>query len=240
MPLNANRTSADFTFKHTGQVDEYGASVGDIAVVQGNFDSRAIDNLNDINNIKNTMKSVSDSDSGADNIGATAITGLGAANTIQGILEALASLGIGVLPGDNTLTEAKMVSAMKKQSGGVAEYDTVATHLADNATAHTPENPIAPTLINSWVNYGAGYSTAKYWKDTMGIVHCAGLIRSGTLAQPAFVLPVGYRPLLGAGFATQANDAFSYIRVGSNGDVVVQVGNTANVSLDAISFRAGV
>jgi hypothetical protein len=261
MPLSVNRET--FTFNHTGQVDEYGASVGDIATVQGNFDSRAEQNLTDINNIKdyiigelvpdinskdtaqtealNTHKSSGDHDgryyqktevddkdnviyyeldgkitthqssgdhdgryftkaelsstvnesSGADLIGATAISGV-TGETVQIILEslknntslvneslALHKLGSSTdhdsryirLTADQTiagvktfssspivptpttttqaankgyvdgvalaavandsLTELKMAAEMKKQAGGVAEYNTVATHLAE-------------------------------------------------------------------------------------------------------------
>lgn len=54
MSLNANRET--FTFNHSGQVDEYGASIGDHTVVQANFDSRGQQNLDDINNVKDTLR----------------------------------------------------------------------------------------------------------------------------------------------------------------------------------------
>ena len=88
MSINPKRTT--FTFNHTGQPDEYGLSVGDYTVVQANFDSRAQENLDDINNIKDTLASTTDGDSGADAVGSTAIpdvTGL----TVQQQLEALKS-----------------------------------------------------------------------------------------------------------------------------------------------------
>ena len=88
MPLNANRTSNDFTFKHSDQVDEYGQATGNSATVKSNFDSRTIDNLTDTNNIKDTLRSILDGDSGADNIGATTITDLDGA-TIQALLESI-------------------------------------------------------------------------------------------------------------------------------------------------------
>jgi hypothetical protein len=87
MGLSNNRTT--FTFNHTGQPDEYGISVGDYTEVQAAFDSRAEENLTDINNIKTTLRSVTDGDSGADNVGMTPIAETGNANKVQTIIEAL-------------------------------------------------------------------------------------------------------------------------------------------------------
>ncbi len=54
MALSANRTT--FEFNHIDQVDEYGVSIGDYTVVQANLDSRAKENLTDINNVKDTLR----------------------------------------------------------------------------------------------------------------------------------------------------------------------------------------
>jgi len=89
MALPIKKTPADFTFSHTGQPDQYGQSVGgDAGVVQTAFDSRAIDNQDFINSIIDALESIVNGSSGADSIGATAISG-GTATTIQGILEEL-------------------------------------------------------------------------------------------------------------------------------------------------------
>jgi len=52
---------------------------------------------------------------------------------------------------------------------------------------------IAPTLLNSWVNYGAGYDSAGY-RLRQGKVDVRGLIKSGSIGASAFVLPIRYRP----------------------------------------------
>lgn len=60
----------------------------------------------------------------------------------------------------------------------------------------TPLDPqvwIAPSLENSWTNYGADHETAGYMKDSMGFVHLKGLVKNGT-SGVIFTLPVGYRP----------------------------------------------
>jgi hypothetical protein len=52
-----------------------------------------------------------------------------------------------------------------------------------------------PGFLNSWLAYGGpGYTTPGFRKFPDGRVRLKGGLRSGVLAQPAFVLPVGYRP----------------------------------------------
>lgn len=82
------------------------------------------------------LASTTDGSSGGDNLGMTAIYEDGA-ETAQGIVEelkqAIVDTVLGDIP-DDTLAEAKMANEMKKQAGGVAEYDTVNDHLVDIAT----------------------------------------------------------------------------------------------------------
>jgi hypothetical protein len=48
---------------------------------------------------------------------------------------------------------------------------------------------------NSWVDFDATtFFPAGYFKDTLGIVHLRGLVKSGTVNQPMFHLPADYRP----------------------------------------------
>lgn len=54
----------------------------------------------------------------------------------------------------------------------------------------------APTLQNSWVNYGGSYQVAGYAKSSDNIVSLRGLIRAGTTTSGTtlFYLPAGYCP----------------------------------------------
>jgi hypothetical protein len=130
-------------------------------------------------------------------------------------------------------------------SGAVTTAALSATTLASsvaNAGGLTQEAVIAPTLLNGWVNYGSGYITAGYFKDSQGIVHLQGLIKSGTAtaATAVFTLPVGYRPTLIEIFPTISNSVFCALQVRDNGNVEFAIaGNTAYVSLSGISFRQG-
>ena len=109
MSLDPNRTDTDFEFRHIDQVDEFGISVGDYTIVQSDFDSKTEDNLTDINNVKTTLRSTTDGDSGSDNIGRDNTDAYGA--TVEAALSTLISAGSGSLPADNSLTTPKYQDA---------------------------------------------------------------------------------------------------------------------------------
>jgi len=91
-----------------------------------------------------------------------------------------------------------------------------------------------PAFVNSWHNFGGGFSTAAFAKDSLGFVHLKGTITGGT-AITAFTLPAGYRPALSL-FIPMANVTFGYIL--STG--AVQPNDfTVDVGLDGITFKAG-
>lgn len=82
---------------------------------------------------------------------------------------------------------------------------------------------IAPTLLNSWVNFGAPTQNAGYTLH-QGMVILRGTVKSGTVGSPIFTLPVGYRPAGNVGFAIVSNALFGYIIIESDGDVVLATG----------------
>lgn len=98
----------------------------------------------------------------------------------------------------------------------------------------------APTLINSWANYGGSYNRCGYFKDSMGVVHLRGLVRNGTIGQVIFRLPSGYRPpgreLHSSRTAGEA--AAGRIDVLPSGNVLPVSGSASWISLDGITFRA--
>lgn len=99
---------------------------------------------------------------------------------------------------------------------------------------------IAPTLMNSWVNYGGAFTTAGYWKDADGIVHLQGTIKSGTAtsATQLFELPAGYRPPATVYGVVVSNAAFGLVYISSVGSVFLGTNvSNADLSLDNISFR---
>jgi hypothetical protein len=101
---------------------------------------------------------------------------------------------------------------------------------------------IAPTLLNSWVNYDVpnGYAAAGYYKDKENLVHLRGLIKDGNSAASTilFTLPVGYRPSTIQIFAAVNGNGFSRVDVYPSGNVLILSGGNSYLSLDGITFRA--
>ena len=94
----------------------------------------------------------------------------------------------------------------------------------------------APTLLNSWANFGGVNAPAGYYKRG-GRVYLRGLIASGTIGAAAFTLPVGYRPAYYHYFATVTyNYVFGSGYIKDNGEVFIHDGNNTFFSLDNISF----
>ena len=98
----------------------------------------------------------------------------------------------------------------------------------------------APTLLNSWVNYGDGFAAAEYWKDSDNVVHITGLIKDGGVADGTviFTLPVGFRPGLKELFPSTLSSGTGRIDVNDNGNVVAKIVSAAYTSLSGISFLA--
>jgi hypothetical protein len=112
------------------------------------------------------------------------------------------------------------------------------TTVIKNTYAKKSKYPwIAPTLLNSWVNFGGVYAAVGYTKDDFGFVHLRGLIKSGVTAQAAFILPVGFRPEKDLLIATTSNGAFGQLSIRTDGQVFVESGSNINFSLENIAFR---
>lgn len=99
---------------------------------------------------------------------------------------------------------------------------------------------ITPTLLNSWVNFGAGFQGARFRRLSTGQVEVQGLVKNGTgPSSVVFTLPTGYRPTGHMIFASIANSVVARIDVETDGDVVWQAGGTnAFLSLNLI-FHTG-
>lgn len=98
---------------------------------------------------------------------------------------------------------------------------------------------IAPTLLNSWVNFATTYNYATgYFVDNFGFVHIEGRLSGGTSGTVAFTLPVGYRPTKDflVVIATNTN-AFGTAFIKATGDVVLYFASGTWCDLGQIIFR---
>lgn len=98
------------------------------------------------------------------------------------------------------------------------------------------------TFQNGWVNFDPGqgvYSQATF-RRLSGFTVLTGMISGGTIAAPAFTLPVGYRPLRRIVFPTIGSSGLLQIDVTGSGDVVIGTtgGGNSWVTLSGIQFVA--
>lgn len=96
----------------------------------------------------------------------------------------------------------------------------------------------APTLLNSWVNYGAPCNPAGFWIDQFRVVHLRGMVRYGSgIPSAIFLLPAGYRPPYQEVQVIISNNLVGYCAIEPGGNVIAGLGSTGWVSLDGITFR---
>jgi hypothetical protein len=96
----------------------------------------------------------------------------------------------------------------------------------------------APTLTNSWVNYGGAQEPAGYRKDASGFVHLRGFIKNGSVSAAAFTLPAGYRPAYDVYAPVVSSGAFGYCIVTQAGLVMAYNGSSSWFSFAGITFLA--
>ena len=92
-------------------------------------------------------------------------------------------------------------------------------------------------LVNGWANYGEGFNSSGYFKDSLGIVHLKGLVKLG--GGTIFTLPEGYRPAARELHCVQSNGIAGRVDILPNGEVQLVIGSNIWVSLDGITFREG-
>lgn len=127
----------------------------------------------------------------------------------------------------------------------IADKAVTAVKIADNtitpAQIEVQQAWQVPTLQNGWVNYGDGWASAGYYKDSLGIVHLRGLVKGGTAAAAIFTLPVGYRIGQNSHGYTVSSTATYFMgsyQIMANGAVMHRHGDNGYFSLDHITFKA--
>lgn len=107
-------------------------------------------------------------------------------------------------------------------------------------TAINAAGGASPAFATGWGNLGAGYQSARFFKDPDGFVKVEGLAnRTSGTGTTLFTLPAGYRPTAVRAFGCIANGVIAQVEVRTNGAVVQSTGvgaNPTNVSLEGIRF----
>ena len=74
-------------------------------------------------------------------------------------------------------------------------------------------------LSNVWAAYGGAWPAPSYFKDSNGIVHVKGMIKSGTTTPGTaiFTFPAGYRPIDLQSIVVDVNGAYGTVNISSAG-----------------------
>jgi len=99
---------------------------------------------------------------------------------------------------------------------------------------------VAPTMGNSWVNFGGLFQTVGYRIMGDGTVMLRGLMKSGTSSATVFTLPAGSWPTAVEKFVVASGTSIAEVLVYPDGTVKVVGYDTgasnADVSLSGIHF----
>ncbi len=94
----------------------------------------------------------------------------------------------------------------------------------------------APTLLNSWANFGAPYQTARY-RRFGGVVYIQGEVKTGANGTVIFTLPTGFRPPNDLQVATVlSGGAIGRVDIQADGDVVALTSSTTATSITLPPF----
>lgn len=197
-----------------------------------------IDNINDNMDVLDAAvlltasQTISNKTITAPNISTPTVTGgatIGGGLTVTSGGLTVSTSGLTVSAGGVTVTGNSTVTGTLGVSGTISRTgETI--HLVGSGGGE-------PAFVNSWTNFDTStYAPCGYTKRPDGTVYLQGLIKDGTVGASAFTLPSGYRPAKELHFTTPSNNAFAMIRVKADGEVWVQVGSNAWVSLAGVSF----
>ena len=150
-------------------------------------------------------------------------------STLTGITGVVAGDGTNIIAATATEGDALPVT------GG-----TLGAQLSAKANK-TQEAWIEPTLVNNWVPFDAtDDSVVKYYKDNFGVVHLAGLLKTGEANTSPFTFPVGYRPETLIYFTTRSSGrAVIDPYLGTNGVFYpTAVSYSGYIVLNGLNFKA--
>jgi len=95
-----------------------------------------------------------------------------------------------------------------------------------------------PAFQSGWTNYGNGWDSAAYMKDSFGFVHIKGMVKGGpSLESIIFTLPIGYRPKGILRHPTDAHGDYGWVNINPNGEILGRT-NTIDTNLSSICFKA--
>lgn len=140
-------------------------------------------------------------------------------------------------PTDHNLVSAALTDILNELGAGPKGAEATVTNRLAGSGWQTP------VYSNGWVDYpdpGGSGRTVRY-KRVLDIVYFSGVMASGVTEQTAFILPVGFRPIMvpavDKSFTVNIAGAVGLVSVFGDGRVIVHgVTAPAYVFLDSIWF----
>jgi hypothetical protein len=142
------------------------------------------------------------------------------------------------------LTGVRVPNAVHANSATNATNATNASELGGqsaSAYALAGQPGFTDATLNSGVsNYGNGFTTAGYMKDTLGFVHLKGTMNCPSGEFIAFTLPAGERPPTNVAFPISVGGgATGSGAVLTDGSVDLGVSSATTCAIDGMTFKAG-
>lgn len=159
--------------------------------------------------------------------GVSAANGMIALDTADNAVKIYNGTAWGTIGGSAALADPGANGIVKRTALNVTSTATAGTDFVAPVNAPSAWIAVATASFqNSWVNFGAPYSTAQYKLDALGCVSIRGTIKSGTTTDGTilFNLPSGYRPPADVAYAVSAGGGsagFAQVVVTSGGDVKI-------------------
>lgn len=132
----------------------------------------------------------------------------------------------------------------RHQFGTAAAFSQLVKLGASAAGTIGVKIPLAPYLVNSWVEYDAtNYDSPYFIKDENGLVKFGGALKNGTGSAPAFsvacTVPAAYRPskAVFVGLPNGSNYGSGYMDASGNLTPTKLIDNT-NITLSSVSYLA--
>lgn len=142
---------------------------------------------------------------------------------------------------DGSVTASKLATNAV-QTINIINSNVTTAKIADNAvTAAKMEAPspwIYPVFQNGWTQHDNTWAQPGYYKDSIGIVHLRGLVRSGTAGSTIFTVPPGYRIGWPSHGVTASSGGYAEYNIFTDGRVTHRGSHTGWFSLDHITWRA--
>jgi hypothetical protein len=172
--------------------------------------------------------------------------------TNMGTGTAATALGLNTASGHPPLTVSSGARVTNLNADKLDGLSSAAFVKTANEPVHVVDAPGEPGFQNNYANYGSGFSTVGFYKDSTGIVHLRGTLvkTTGTFDGSAvYTLPAGYRPPQILSMPAAVDSGSGALQINTDGSVIVYCwtgpcttgvgGVGVGVGMDGLTFRAG-